>query len=120
MRGGRWAAHTFSGSMPRKADGLLYIIDGGMSKAYQKTTGIAGYTFIYNSHCMALVEHKPYSPLQEDGTQEFLSPKINVVEKLPRRELIADTDQGAVIKEQVRDLKELVQAYRDGEIKERY
>ena len=108
------------GESPVKADGLLFIIDGGMSKAYQKTTGIAGYTFIYNSHSMALAEHKPYSPMKEDGTQEFHSPRLEVVEKLGRRMLVADTDKGVEIKQKIVDLKELVQAYRDGVIKERY
>ena len=50
---------------------MLYVIDGGISKAYQKTTGIAGYTFIFNSRFMALSEHQPYQPLRPDGTQEF-------------------------------------------------
>ena len=109
-----------NGESPRKADGLLYIIDGGISKAYQKTTGIAGYTFIFNSHSMALAEHKPYSPIKEDGTQEFHSPKLEVVEKLEKRMLVGDTDQGVEIKQKIEDLKELAQAYRDGEIKERY
>lgn len=108
------------GESPRKADGLLYIIDGGMSKAYQKTTGIAGYTFIYNSHHMALVEHQPYSPLQEDGTQQFHTPKINIVEELTQRQLIADTDQGKEIAAHIEELKALVEAYREGVIKERY
>lgn len=61
------------GESPVKGGGKLIVIDGGMSKAYQKQTGIAGYTFIFNSRFMALAEHKPYSPLQPDGTQEFHS-----------------------------------------------
>lgn len=109
-----------NGESPIKAGGLLFIIDGGISKAYQKTTGIAGYTFIYNSHSMALAEHKPYSPLAEDGTQEFHSPKISVVEQLPERKLIADTDQGIEIMREFDDLHALVEAYREGVIKERY
>ena len=109
-----------NGESPVKADGLLFVIDGGISKAYQKTTGIAGYTFIFNSHSMALAEHQPYSPIKEDGTQEFHSPKLEVVEKLEKRMLVADTDRGAELKQMTEDLKELVQAYRDGEIKERY
>jgi fructose-1,6-bisphosphatase-3 len=106
------------GESPRKADGLLYIIDGGISKAYQKTTGIAGYTFIYNSHSMALAEHKPYTPKNEDGTQEFHSPKIMVVEHLKERELIRDTDKGKELMAQIADLKELVNAYRNGTVKQ--
>ena len=108
------------GESPRKADGLLYIIDGGIAKPYQKTTGIAGYTFIYNSHHMALAEHKPYSPIREDGTQEFHSPKISVVEKMEKRQLVGDTDKGKQIAQRIEEIKELVNAYRDGELKERY
>ena len=51
------------GESPVKGGGLLYVIDGGISKAYQKQTGIAGYTFIFNSRFMALAEHKPYTPV---------------------------------------------------------
>ena len=67
------------GESPIKGGGLLYVIDGGISKAYQKQTGIAGYTFIYNSRFMALAEHEPYSPLKADGTQEFHSPVVKTV-----------------------------------------
>ncbi|WP_027869303.1 fructose-bisphosphatase class III [Eubacterium sp. AB3007] len=108
------------GESPIKGGGLLYVIDGGISKAYQKQTGIAGYTFIFNSRFMALAEHKPYSPLQPDGTQEFHSPVIKVVETLPERMMIIDTDQGAELVDQVEQLKDLVAAYRRGLIKERY
>ena len=108
------------GESPIKGDGLLYVIDGGISKAYQKQTGIAGYTFIYNSRFMALVEHKPYEPLKEDGTQVFHSPKLTTVHTLDKRMLIRDTDQGKELLQQVNELKELVEAYRKGIIKETY
>lgn len=107
------------GESPVKGGGLLYVIDGGISKAYQKQTGIAGYTFIFNSRSMALAEHKPYSPLKPDGTQEFHSPVIRTVETLPERMLILDTDMGAVLVQQAERVKELVEAYRKGMIKER-
>ena len=108
------------GESPIKGGGLLYVIDGGISKAYQKQTGIAGYTFIFNSRFMALAEHKPYSPLQSDGTQEFHSPVMKTVETMPERLLIVDTDQGAVLVEKVRDLKDLIEAFQEGQIKEVY
>lgn len=108
------------GESPIKGDGLLYVIDGGISKAYQKQTGIAGYTFIFNSRFMALAEHKPYEPLKEDGTQVFHSPKLTTVYNLERRMLIRDTDQGKELEQQVSELKELVEAYRKGIIKENY
>ena len=94
------------------------MIDGGMSKAYQKQTGIDGYTFIFNSRFMALSEHKPYSPLQPDGTQVFHSPAIRTVHTLEKRMLVRDTDQGEILKREVEELKALVKAYRTGEIKE--
>ena len=96
------------------------MIDGGISKAYQKQTGIAGYTFIFNSRFMALAEHKPFSPLKEDGSQEFHSPVMMTVETMPERLLILDTDQGAQLVEKVEDLKNLVEAFKHGEIKEKF
>jgi len=107
------------GESPIKGEGLLYVIDGGISKAYQKQTGIAGYTFIFNSRFMALSEHKPYSPLQPDGTQEFHSPDVKTVYNLPKRMLVADTDQGEMLLEQINGVKALIEAYRTGLIKER-
>ncbi|MCQ2554156.1 MAG: fructose-1,6-bisphosphatase [Clostridia bacterium] len=106
------------GESPIKGDGLLYVIDGGMSKAYQKDTGIAGYTFIFNSRFMALAEHKPYSPKKEDGTQVFHSPKIMKVHEFEKRLLVSDMDNGTEIYEQIRDLKNLIYAFKDGLIKE--
>ncbi|MFR2878568.1 MAG: fructose-bisphosphatase class III, partial [Anaerovoracaceae bacterium] len=107
------------GESPVKGEGKLIVIDGGMSKAYQKQTGIAGYTFIFNSRYMALAEHKPYSPLQPDGTQEFHSPVIRTVQTLERRMYVKDTDQGKELTREVEELKALVKAYRTGELKEK-
>ena len=108
------------GESPIKGEGRLFIIDGGISKAYQKTTGIAGYTFIYNSRFMALSEHKPYRPMNSDGTQEFVSPTIKIVGTLKKRITVKDTDIGDELQRQVDELKDLVVAYRKGLIKERY
>lgn len=108
------------GESPIKGGGSLYVIDGGISKAYQKQTGIAGYTFIFNSRYMALAEHEAYSPLKPDGTQEFHTPNLKTVETMPERIMVIDTDQGITLVQQVEDLKELVDAYRKGLIKEQY
>lgn len=102
------------GEHPVKANGKLYVIDGGISKAYQKTTGIAGYTLIYDSHSLSLAEHKPFS-IESGGD----TPEIQIVERLPDRANISDTDKGRELLEQIEDLKELLTAYRKGEIKER-
>ncbi len=102
------------GERPVRANGKLYVIDGGISKAYQSTTGIAGYTLIYDSHCLSLAEHKPFDPKAGGET-----PEIHVVEKLTERANISDTDTGSELLDQINDLKELLEAYRSGEIKER-
>lgn len=108
------------GESPIKGGGLLYVIDGGISKAYQKKTGIAGYTFIFNSRFMALAQHKPYSPLKADGTQEFFSPVMQTVETLPERMMVIDTDIGKEMVEMVVDLRALMDCYDNGIIKEKY
>lgn len=101
------------GESPVKADGKLFVIDGGISKAYQKTTGIAGYTLIYDSHSLSLAEHKPFVSGMSGQT-----PAIHVVEKLKSRANISDTDKGAELLERIGDLHELLCAYRGGDIKE--
>ena len=55
----------------------------------------------------------PYDPRKEN------TPKVSVVEKMTSRVMVADTDKGQELKEQIEDLKELVAAYREGTIKER-
>lgn len=102
-----------NGEKPVKAGGKLFVIDGGISKAYQKATGIAGYTLIYDSHSLNLAEHKPFVAGESEHT-----PEIHLVERLERRANISDTDKGAELLEQINDLRELLRAYRSGEIKE--
>ncbi len=110
---GHVPAKLKDGGKPMKAGGKLFVIDGGLSKAYQSTTGIAGYTLIYNSHHLALAEHMPFDPKTES------TPRVSVVEKMKRRIMVVDTDKGKELKAQIADLKELVAAYREGSIKER-
>ena len=101
------------GETPVKARGKLYIIDGGLSKAYQSKTGIAGYTLIYNSRHLALAEHKPFCRGKEN------TPKVTIVEKMKKRVMVGDTDLGEELTEKINDLKELVEAYRKGVLKEK-
>lgn len=101
------------GETPVKANGKLFLIDGGLSKAYQAKTGIAGYTLIYNSTHLALAEHKPFDPEKES------TPRVTIVENMKRRVMVGDTDLGKGLLERIEDLKELVMAYREGIIKEK-
>ena len=105
------------GERPVKANGKLFVIDGGISKAYQPKTGIAGYTLIFNSHHLALAEHHNFDQIEND--MGSYTPKITIEDVMDRRVLIADTDQGKLLLEQIEDLKELIVAYREGLIKEK-
>ena len=105
------------GESPVKANNRLVVIDGGFCKAYQKTTGIAGYTLIYNSHGMRLKAHQPFESiekvLEENKDIESTS---NFFELEPERVMIKDTDNGKKILETIRDLELLLAAYRRGTI----
>ena len=107
------------GESPIKCGGRLLIIDGGFSKAYQKKTGIAGYTLVCNSRGMHLAAHEPFESAQAAIVKEsdLFSHSIEV-ETYPRRKLVADTDIGRTIRENIYYLEELLEAYRDGTIME--
>ncbi len=108
---------TIKGESPIKADGKLLVIDGGYSKAYQPETGIAGYTLIYNSQSLKLVQHAPFTT-REKAVKfglDILS-ETKVLEFEESRRYVRDTDQGAEIKEQIDDLYQLLEAYRNGSI----
>jgi len=100
------------GENPIKANGKLLVIDGGFSKAYQKVTGIAGYTLTYNSKSMILVSHKPFSKLEDSvySNVDFL-PKEIYVKNMEKRMLVGDTDTGKEIKNTIKILKELMEIY---------
>ena len=80
---------------------------------------VGRYTFFINSRYMALAQHKPYSPLQEDGTQVFHAPVIEIVRNMDKRMLVVDTDLGGELLREREELRALVEAYRDGTLKER-
>lgn len=105
------------GETPVKAKGKLFVIDGGISKAYQPKTGIAGYTLIFNSHYLALAEHRNFEQIEND--MGSYTPNIQVVDVMPRRLTVADTDEGRQIRVRIEDLGELLEAYESGIIKEK-
>lgn len=107
---------TMQGENPVKANGRVFIIDGGLSKSYQKKTGIAGYTLIYDSKRINLATHQAYKKGQ------FNTPMIETVEELDKGQaiLVRDTDTGKDIKRQIDDLRDLLEAYEQGIIKENH
>ena len=108
------------GESPVKCNGKVLVIDGGFSRAYQKETGIAGYTLIYNSYGLRLVAHEPFESTETAiASEKDIHSETMVVSRMMDRALVGDTDIGRDLKEQVKDLETLLAAYRSGEITEK-
>lgn len=116
---GHVPVHAADGENPIKANGKLMVIDGGFSQAYHKETGIAGYTLVHHSRGFQLVQHEPFTSTGDAiqrGTDIVSTTQI--VEMANRRMLVADTDKGKELRQQITDLQNLLYAYRHGIIKE--
>lgn len=107
------------GESPVKGGGKLVVIDGGFCKAYQKTTGIAGYTLIYNSTCFRLVAHEPFVGRAAAIHKNYdIASTTQVFERLESRAMILQTDIGKKLQGQIDELVDLVAAFRSGAIVE--
>ena len=103
------------GESPLKAGGKLVVIDGGFCKAYQKTTGIAGYTLISNSHGMRLMSHQPFTTLRDaQETGRDIHSQSYEFTTFAERKYVIDTDRGRLLKERMNDLMQLLDACRSG------
>lgn len=108
------------GESPIRADGKEICIDGGFCRAYQKSTGIAGYTLIFNSHGIRIKAHYPFKDVYQVLMHNAdIDSETTQVELEPKRVMIADTDNGKKLLQMIDDLKALLQAYRQGLIIER-
>ena len=117
---GHVPVRTVKGETPIRANGKRFVIDGGFSKPYQEKTGIAGYTLIYNSHGIQLVEHESF----ESREQAILSGsdiqnRTLLQDFSGKRMHIKDTDKGKELLEQIENLEQLLKAYRNGSLRER-
>ena len=108
------------GESPIKANGKMIVIDGGFAKSYQSTTGIAGYTLTFNSHGLVLAMNEPFSS-RTKAIEEGLDIRTQTIlkEHIEKRKRVADTDIGKKLQEEIDDLKMLLSAYREGELKEK-
>ena len=121
-------SHIVNGHMPVKAkdgespirgNGKLLVIDGGFAKSYQKKTGNAGYILTYNSYGLLLSQNKPFESVEQaieeekDIMSEIIVKKTGVI-----RKRVGDTDVGKRLKEEIRDLEELLNYYESGELKQ--
>ena len=117
---GHVPVHQSDGESPVKCNGKVIVIDGGFSRAYQKVTGIAGYTLTYNSYGLVLSAHEPFTSAEKAVEQEkdIVSNRV-AVRYTSQRRLVGDTDTGKALKERIHELKQLLEAYRKGLIKEK-
>ena len=117
---GHIPVRTIKGETPMRADGKRFVIDGGFSKPYQEKTGISGYTLIYNSHGIQLVEHEKFESREQAALSGLdIHSRVQLEDFTHQRILVSDTDRGRELTRQVDDLKHLLQAYQRGFIKER-
>lgn len=117
---GHIPVRTMRGETPMRAGGMRLVIDGGFSKPYHATTGIAGYTLIYNSHGVQLVQHEMFESKEKAiMNASDIHSRVQLEEFKYHRMLVRDTDRGQELIEQVHNLQKLVLAYRNGIIKER-
>ena len=109
-----------NGESPVKCGGKVMVIDGGFSRAYQKETGIAGYTLISNSYGLILVAHEPFESTEAaiERESDIHSDSV-IVNRVLERKLVGDTDVGRDLREQIADLEVLLESYRSGQIAER-
>ena len=117
---GHMPVHLKSGETPIKCGGRLLMIDGGMSRPYQRETGIAGYTLIGNSYGMRLVAYEPFRSAEDAIRSESdIHSVTEVVQKTNYRLSIRDTDEGKRMQETIAELTDLLEAYRLGTIREK-
>ena len=107
------------GESPIKGGGKLLVIDGGFSRAYQSTSGIAGYTLIYNSRHYRIVSHQPFAGKWNavHKNDDIASDSV-VFEKMENRMRVSQTDEGSELQTRVDDLLLLLEAYRTGAVTE--
>ncbi len=107
------------GESPIKGGGKLLVIDGGFSEAYQPTSGIAGYTLLFNSRHYRMVSHQPFpGKWNAIHRNDDIASDSVIFEKLTERMYVAHTDEGSELQARVDDLMDLLRAYRTGAVTE--
>lgn len=118
---GHIPVEKINGETPLKANNKVIVIDGGFSKAYQKTTGIAGYTLVSGSTGMRIIAHEPFTSLEDAIiNNQDINYSIDIENNSLKRLTIADVDKGKELSRQINDLKLLIQYYDEGLIKENH
>ena len=120
---GHIPVEKINGENPIKAEGSLIVIDGGFSKYYQKTTGIAGYTLVYDSRGLYIVAHEPFVSFEKAIKENMdIHSTIEVENILATKGqmMISDIDKGKELREEILRLEMLIAAFKRGLIKENH
>ena len=104
------------GESPIRANGKMFVIDGGLAKSYREKTGIAGYILTYNSHGLLLSKNKAFESIDKAIKEESDIISEIIVKENVERKTVGDTDIGKKLKSEIEDLKELLIAYRNGNL----
>lgn len=101
------------GEDPIKCDGKVVVIDGGMSAAYQKTTGIAGFTLISDAQGVSLATHEPFAGSKAAIENHIdLQSIVRPITTPERKVLVSQTDEGKDLEELIGDLEQLLATQR--------
>ncbi len=116
---GHTPVKTTKGEQAIRADGKLLVIDGGFCRAYHPKTGIAGYTLISSPRGMRLKAHEAFRSVREALVENAdIQSETDQFGASDRPIMVSDTDTGAEIREQILDLRMLLDAYRTGVLDE--
>lgn len=111
---GHTPVKTLKGESPIRGEGMLFVIDGGLCEAYQKKTGIAGYSLLNNSYGFQIVTHQPFQNVQKMIEEALdLSSLKRVIEHVRERTLIKSTTIGQSLIEQQQELSVLLHEFYD-------
>ena len=85
------------------------VIDGGMSAAYQKPTGSAGFTFVSDAQGISRATHEPVVGTNIANEQNIdLNSSIRPITNPDHPVLVSQTDEGAELEERINDLKQFL------------
>ncbi len=107
------------GEDPVKAGGRVLCIDGGFSSAYQKTTGLAGFTLVSNAEGLFLDANEPLASREAaiEANADIAAAR-RVLARYDEPRTVADTDEGAALRARAVELTRLIEAYNSGLIAE--
>lgn len=110
---GHTPVHAIEGENPVRANGRLFVIDGGFCRSMNKATGIAGYTLIFNSHGLRLKAHTPFTSVEDALMNNTdIESSSEIIEKDLQRMFVKDTDIGKHLLEEISNLRKLLENYR--------